>query len=82
MLKPNAVPTLNLTANTQKVKSIAAINRAKKMEARSIKQVNFYIFIFLIKHKLLNGFIKLLLTFIIHKYVELVEQEIVNIIYS
>lgn len=47
MLKSDAVPTINLPVNrTQNVISTSAINRAKKMEAKSIKEVNFYIFQF------------------------------------
>lgn len=42
LLKPNAVPTLHLPPDhSQSVTSSSAINRNRRIEAKSMKQVNF-----------------------------------------
>jgi len=47
MLKPDAVPTLHLPPDhSQSVTSTSAINRNKRIEAKSMKQVNFKCLIF------------------------------------
>lgn len=47
MLKPDALPTLHLPPDhSQNVTSTSAINRNKRIEAKSMKQVDFKCLIF------------------------------------